>query len=124
MLNKEERWLLTGDGCSQGVFLFLDEAVTVEEYRRGLEKLKEVDGLYDRIFVSHTPWEAPMSLVDEVREVRDLIMKGENNPEPFSFPIVRYTDIKQAMRTVDGDRRVDGKTGNIIYRESKIFKNK
>ena len=122
MLCKEERWILFGDACNTAVFLFGDEALTVEEYIENLSVLENVRDEYDTIILSHMPWTAKKTIVREVKELRQDIMDGKNDPEEFIFPVLPYTDLLRGAKVNPQMQRLDGKEGNIIYRQQKIFK--
>ena len=119
VLNREERVILFGDACNTRTFLWSEEACCVEEYRENLKALKARENCYDTVWLSHGPTVCEKGLLDEVIAVCGRIMAGTNDPEPLTF---MGNSLLLAERTDGANNRTDGKTGNIVYLPSKIFR--
>ena len=118
LLVVEDRVCLFGDACGVMTFLFRPEASTVSVYRDTLNKLLAMKDRYDRILRQHGTCESPLSLVEENLEVAEEILNGTDDHVPWEFQefkvfIAKKCDLKTAQRE-------DGKSGNIVYSETKI----
>ena len=126
ILIKEERTILFGDGCGVGVLLYFPFSSTVEEYKETLLNLKKYESQYDKIIRNHGTCESEKNLLDNVIECCELILerkddKGEiykRTPSNKGLTNIYYA---KAVDPNTGDR-IDGKFGNIIYSEDKIYK--
>ena len=86
MLIREERILVTGDGCNPFCFLFQDYSLSVTEYEEHLKHLKlETDGRYARVLFSHGPGKGSAAMLSEMIEVCELVKNGKSAEIPFTF---------------------------------------
>ena len=120
ILNHTERSILFGDACNPSVFLWDNEATTVEDYRDSLLKFKEREAEYDTVYLSHGPEIVDKKILDGVIQVCEDIMEGRSDEIPF--PFMDYQGLMMAKETSDLGKRADGGLGNIIYNSQKIFK--
>lgn len=120
MLFKENRSLLMGDTCNPSVFLFDNEALSVEEYLENLNCFQKYDALYDKIWISHGDG-APLSkqLIKECMNVCNCILSGEDEKVDFEFMGKIY---KAAYAFLPNQLRSDGGMANIFYNPMKIRK--
>ena len=118
LLVPEDRTALFGDACGVSTFLFRDEASTVAEYCSTLHKLKQYEDQYDRILRQHGTCESPKSLLDDNLEVAEEILAGKDHHIPFEY-MGFHVWMAEPVDPVTF-RRVDGKSGNIIYADHKI----
>ncbi len=117
-LIREERIVILGDACNTATFLFDENSLTVEEYRKNLLEFKRRhQGSYDRVFLCHHLMETGPELVDNVIAVCDDILAGKTDDQPFAF-LGQTNYIAKAVE--EGFRRLDGKTGNIIYNKDRV----
>ena len=110
----EERAVLLGDGCNPTVFLFVEEALSVADYREQLLRFKESHwDKFDAVYLSHMLPSCDKVLLTEVVEVCDDILNRNVDDMPFEFLGKTY----QIAKSIDPTtlRRIDGKLGNIIY---------
>lgn len=118
ILIREKGILILGDACTDGTFLFGEEASSVEAYYENLLKVSEkLRGKYHMVFRSHGEPETDSDMMKNVIEVCEDIFAGNVDAVPMNF---RGQAGLQAKKTGEGYRRLDGKVGNIIYR--KIYK--
>ncbi|MCI8894920.1 MAG: MBL fold metallo-hydrolase [Lachnospiraceae bacterium] len=118
ILIREKGILILGDACTDGTFLFSEEASSVEEYYETLLEVSEkLEGTYHTVFRSHGEPETDRDMMKHVLEVCEDIFSGNVDAVPMDF---RGQACLQAKRTGEGYRRLDGKVGNIIYR--RIYK--
>ena len=83
---------------------------------KGLKNLKKYDGQYDRILRNHNALECPLDMLDNVIECCQQILAGTDD----KYPVLRGGKWVLAAKQVDeNQQRVDGKQGNIFYREDK-----
>ena len=118
VLIPEERILILGDGCNKATFLFDENSLTVEEYRRNLAALdKKMEGRFDRVFICHHDMEMQKNIMKNVILVCDTIMAGMADDVPFEF-----MGQKNYIAKAVGERmnRQDGIDGNIIYNKKKV----
>lgn len=119
MLIKEERMLLLGDACNNFTFLFEEYSLRVSEYEENLKKLKaQTDGKYDTVLASHGDGRLPADIIEGVIAVCEDIKAGRAEKIPFMFRGASGL-IAKAMKWPEG--RIDGGSGNIIYREDRVF---
>lgn len=120
ILNRTERTILFGDACNPSVFMWDEEAATIEEYRENLQKLKGYEDQYDTVILSHGPIKVDKSVLDEVIQICGEIMAATDDAVPFAF--MDYQGLKLAKKANHEGRRLDGKIGNIVYNPKKVFK--
>jgi Zn-dependent hydrolases, including glyoxylases len=119
MLLKEERALLLGDACNTFTFLFDDYSLTVEEYEKSLEKLKEeLEGKYDTVYLSHRGGNGSKNMIQEVIQVCKDIKNQNVDDIPFEFMGAKAFVAKAVTPEM---LRADGVEGNIVYRKERIF---
>ncbi len=113
ILIPDERVLIAGDSCNSFVFLFLQEATTVKEYKEMLEEMRrKTNGSYDRVLVCHGSGEEDKDIISKVIDVCDDIMGGRSDDIPFSlFGQSGYI----AKAVGENNVRLDGGSGNIVY---------
>lgn len=121
-LLKEDRILILGDACNNSTFLFGKETCSVEEYRENTVKTaRRLEGLYDRVFLSHKVMETGKEILANMEELCGEIMEGKTDDLPFVF---MGTKACIAKRCKEGFVREDGKCGNLIYRKNHIWKDR
>lgn len=114
MLIRQEQMLLLGDACNGRVFLFDEEASTVETYRQSLLRLLTWEDCFDTALFSHGPAVQPKAMLRGCIQVAEEILAGQDDHIPFSF-MGKDAWLAKAVCT-DGIMRVDGGTGNIVYK--------
>lgn len=121
VLFPEDRILLTGDACCGATLLAFEYCTSIEEYKDALTALKEkLAGRYDRIIVSHGSHEFDETLIDSVLECCEEIIARRDEKIPMTGLDGRASLCAHDMDFIHG--RKDGKPGNIVYSESRIFK--
>ena len=84
-----------------------------------LHKLKSYESQYDRILRQHGTCESPKELLDEdIRIVQSILDKTDDH-QPFEF---HGTPCFIARKLNDAGKRADGKEGNVLYVEDKIYR--
>ena len=116
VLIEERRICIYGDAVGRRVGLASDASLCVSEYLKGLLNLKKYDGTYDRILRNHNDLECPLDMLDNVIECcRDILDYKDDK-----CPVLRGGKWVLAARNVnEKQQRIDGKQGNIFYREDK-----
>ena len=109
-----------GDACNPSVFLWADEASSVEEYRETLLELKKREGDYDKVYLSHGPKLIGKEILDGVILVCEDILSGNSDEVPFEF--MGYEGLLMAKKPAGAGERADGGLGNIIYNSRRIFR--
>lgn len=113
ILIPEEKYFLLGDACNNLVFLFLEEASPVAEYKKMLEKLRsESEGKYEHILVSHgSGYETPQIISDVIQVCQDIIDRDTDD-----IPFELFGQKGYIARKITGEnQRMDGKRGNVVY---------
>lgn len=118
VLLKKERILLIGDACHSITYLFFGNSYTVRAYKEKLLHLKQREGEWDRLLLSHPVGEAPKEMLDEVIHVCDEILCGNTSQIPFEFRGFSGLIAKPVDKNM---LRMDGKLGNIIYNPKRIY---
>lgn len=120
MLIREERALLLGDACNYRTFLHEHYSTSVQEYRDNLVKFKpQLEGKFDRVYLSHGSGIGHISLIEGVIQVCDDLIAGESDEVPFSF---KDTKGFLAKAVTENDVRLDGGIGNITYNKDRILR--
>lgn len=118
VLIPEDRILILGDGCNKTTFLFDENSLTVEEYRKNLAALaKRMEGKYDRVFICHHDMEVQKDIMKNVLQVCDTIIEGMVDDVPFEFMGQKHYIAKAVGERMN---RLDGIDGNIIYNKEKV----
>lgn len=118
MLIREERTMITGDGCNLFTFLFDDSCLTLTEYRESLRIFQERTGdLFDRAYLTHRNAEVSRNIVKNVMAVADDVLAGRSDAVPFAF-MGRPAFIAKAMN--EKFQRIDGGEGNIVYNPQRL----
>lgn len=123
----EERVSIFGDAAGPGTLLSEEYAAPVSEYLAALRKLKEREASWDRVLRFHGTCESSKALLDDMIEICEEVLAGTDDrvPQPASagavFPIHSDLAIYLAKETLPGSQdRVDGREGNMFYREDKV----
>ena len=120
VLFPNDRILLTGDACCGATLLGFEYCATIEDYKKALLDLKaKLAGRYDRILISHGGHEFTPALIDSVIECCDEIMERTDEKLPMTGFDGRPSLCAHSMDFIHG--RKDGKPGNIVYAEDRIF---
>ena len=122
VLIEEERLLIVGDACNPLTFLFMHEALSLQEYEENLlEYRKKTAGLYDRVLFSHGAVESPaLDILDNVLSVIGEIHEGKADDVPMQF--VDGTFGLQAKKVDENFLTKDGKLGNIVYQPKNMLR--
>lgn len=119
-LIREEKILILGDACNDSTFLFDDICLTVEEYRDELIRLKNMlTGKFFKVFISHHRMEVQKDILSNMISVCDEIMEGRADDLPFEFMGKKAWIAKKCNERFE---RTDGKSGNLIYRKERIWR--
>lgn len=115
ILIPEEKYLILGDACNNFVFLFLEEASSVVEYKIMLEKLRnKLEGKYENILISHgLGYEDPRIISDVIDVCQDII---DEKTDDIPFELLGQRGYI-AREITNNNQRTDGKRGNIVYRK-------
>ena len=120
VLVEEEGILILGDACNTFTFLFDENALTVEAYRRNLAQAAiRLKGRYRRVFLCHHDIEAGAGILDNVIGICDDILAGRADDMPFDFMGGTYF-LAKAIHSPADIRRLDGGEGNVIYNKEKV----
>ncbi len=114
----QDRVLVIGDACDDNVLLFDKFSSSVGEYRRHLLRLRELDSEYDQVYGNHGCFSFPKALLDNVLECCDLILARKDARIPTS---TLGDQMYSCWPTGSDGLRLDGKPGNVLYSEEKVF---
>lgn len=111
----EERTIIFGDACGVSVLLMDQYSSTVSEYKKSLLYLQQFEEQYDRVYRNHGTFFSQKSLLKNVIECCDLILKQQD----AHMPVTLHQRHFFSAQPVDGYGRIDGQEGNIFYIEEK-----
>jgi len=113
----EDRALIIGDACDDNVLLFDPFSSSVRVYMDNLQKLKDLNEQYDRVYGNHGVFAFPKELIDNVLECCEKILCHEDAHIPISMLGAQmYSCCPIGADTL----RLDGKTGNVLYSDEKV----
>jgi Zn-dependent hydrolases, including glyoxylases len=118
LLVKEDRTVLFGDACGVCTFMFKPESSTVAGYCSTLKKLQSNEDRFDYVLRQHGTCASPKSITEENLETAQKILNGTDAHLPFEY-MGEHVWMAEPMDPKTGIR-LDGKSGNIIYRSDKI----
>lgn len=118
-LNVEERTILFGDACNMSLFIWDEEAASVEEYRESLLRLKRHESRYHTVYMSHGMLSVDKKVLDGSIQVCEDILNGKADDQPFEF---MGHQLKLAKAVDEQYHRIDGGLGNLVYNPKKVFK--
>ncbi len=119
ILNVEERTILFGDACNMSLFIWDEEATSIEEYRESLLHLKQHESRYNTVYMSHGMLSVDKKVLDGSIQVCEDILNGKADDQPFEF---MGHQLKLAKAVDEQHNRLDGGLGNLVYNPEKIFK--
>lgn len=119
ILNIEERTILFGDACNNGLFIWAEEATSIEEYLESLIRLKKHETRYDTVYMSHGEVTVDKRVLDGSIEVCREVMDGKADGQPFDF---MEHHLLMAKKTNEKGERADGGIGNLVYDPKKVFR--
>lgn len=126
LLDREARQIFMGDACNTNTLLIPGHSTTVEEYRESLVKLWAMEPLFDRFFVFHGDGELPKTCIDDVLELCDEILAGENVGVPYSHRGLKINGVEipwvRARNYPTMGVQPDGKSGNLVYTKDRVFR--
>jgi len=113
----EDRTFIIGDACDDNVLLFDPFSSSVRVYMDNLQKLKDLNEQYDRVYGNHGVFAFPKELIDNVLECCEKILCHEDAHIPISMLGAQmYSCCPIGADTL----RLDGKTGNVLYSDEKV----
>lgn len=121
ILNVQERTILFGDACNTCLFIWDEEATTIEEYRESLLNLKRHEKRYDTVYMSHGVLTVDKKVLDGVIAVCGDVMEGKADDQPFRF---MEHELNLAKKVDSQNKREDGGLGNLVYSPQKVFKSR
>lgn len=113
----EDRALIIGDACDDNVLLFDAFSSGVREYMQNLQKLKDLDPDYDRVYGNHGLFEFPKELIDNVLECCKMILEHWDSHIPTK---TLGAEMYSCCPTGADGLRLDGKPGNVLYSNEKV----
>lgn len=113
----EERTIVLGDACGEGVLLWDQYSSTVSVYKNSLESLKQHADQFDINLRNHGTFSSGPELIDNVLDCCNLILAGNDDKQEVYF----WGKSLYSAKMIDGSSgmRLDGKHGNIIYAADK-----
>ncbi len=118
MLIPEENALILGDACNNATFLFDENSLPVNEYKKNLIRVKDkLEGRYETTYLCHHVMTASKDMLTHVIEVCDEILEGKADDIPFEFMGHHAFVAKKANERFE---RADGGEGNLVYDKEKL----
>lgn len=122
--DEKTKTLFAGDGCNNSTFLFLEESTSVSAYHSMLLSLKkEWMPKVERVIICHAYIEVPLSVVDDLIDCCELVLEKKGSGIEFIIPYVPFQNGRSywAAKGEEHRKKVDGKIGNMIYDNQKIY---
>ena len=115
ILFRNERILLAGDACCSFTLMFgKNESLTVREYKKNLEGVREkYRDDFDRMVYSHPHNFGGKEVLDEMIELCGEILDGKDDHICVPSPLGGESFIAKAVN--EKNIRSDGKTANLMY---------
>lgn len=89
-MDEKNRWMFTGDTCCKAhVLLQLEYAATMQEYRRSLQTLIDMESLYDITWPGHHSKPVEKQVIYDFRTAVDGILNGTMKGEDVELPMGR-----------------------------------
>ncbi len=89
-LDEKNRWMFTGDTCCKAhVLLQLEYAATMQEYRRSLQKLIDMEPLYDTTWPGHHSKPVEKQVIHDFLTAVDGLLDGTMTGEEVELPMGR-----------------------------------
>lgn len=121
-LDRVNRMIFLGDAANQNTLLSCASSMTVETYLNSLRHLKTFEDAYDNYFIAHGAPIAAKSTVDDLIELCEDVMAGKTEEATLVMEFNPYGDALRAKPINPKNfSRLDGKTGNLVFRPCKIF---
>ena len=122
-LIRELRTLVTGDACAYFTMLHADSCLGLSTYEKNLEAVnRRMQGLYDRVLMSHGYLEASVDLMEQVLECIREVKASTDDKVPFGYmEIGGYVAKKFGNNGISAYARLDGKIGNLVYNPERIW---
>ena len=92
LLDRENRFILTGDSVSLGPVFMIGEGSDIYAYIASMEKLLNMSDAFDDIYPAHGPLPAPVEQINKALVAAEKLLAGELTPEdpPFPLPAKMY----------------------------------
>lgn len=92
LLDRERRWLFTGDTCCKAdVLLCLEYCGTVARYAATIHKLQGLRDRFDITWPSHHTVPVPPDILDRFAHAADLLLQGKDLGQPYPTPFGTFT---------------------------------
>lgn len=108
LLDRERRWLFTGDTCCKAdVLLCLEYSGTVAQYAAAIRKLQGLRDRFDLTWPSHHAVPVAPDILDQFAQGADLLLQGKDLGRPYPTPFGTFT-------------RLGWKDIGIVYKEGML----
>lgn len=92
LLDRERRWLFTGDTCCKAdVLLCLEYAGTVAQYAATIRKLQGLRHRFTMTWPSHHAVPVAPDILDQFAHGADLLLQGKDPGRPYPTPFGTFT---------------------------------
>ena len=123
-LDRTNRMIFMGDAANQNTLLCCETSDTLENYYHALQRLKGMEGTYDIFLICHGAPLARKSTVDDLLALCEEVMAAEKQGRhvgTIADGLNPYGDGRRIRETDRFMNRLDGGTGNLVYRPANVW---
>ena len=123
-LDRTNRMIFMGDAANQNTLLCCETSDTLENYYHALQCLKGMEDAYDTFLICHGAPVARKSTVDDLLALCEEVMAAEKQGRhvgTIAGGLNPYGDGRRVRETDRFMNRLDGGTGNLVYRPANVW---
>ena len=123
-LDRTNRMIFMGDAANQNTLLCCETSDTLENYYHALQRLKGMEDAYDTFLICHGAPVARKSTVDDLLALCEEVMAAEKQGRhvgTIAGGLNPYGDGRRVRETDRFMNRLDGGTGNLVYRPANVW---
>ena len=123
-LDRTNRMIFMGDAANQNTLLCCETSDTLENYYHALQRLKGMEDAYDTFLICHGAPVARKSTVDDLLALCEEVMAAEKQGRhvgTIAGGLNHYGDGRRVRETDRFMNRLDGGTGNLVYRPANVW---
>lgn len=123
-LDRTNRIIFMGDAANQNTLLCCETSDTLENYYHSLLRLKDMEDAYDAFIICHGAPLAAKRTVDDLIALCEEVMRETEKGNVIGRIAEGLNPYGDGRRVRDIDERynrLDGGTGNLVYRPATVF---
>ena len=123
-LDRTNRIIFMGDAANQNTLLCCETSDTLENYYHALLRLKGMEDAYDTFIICHGAPVAAKRTVDDLIALCEEVMRETEKGSvigKIADGLNPYGDGRRVRDIDERYNRLDGGTGNLVYRPATVF---